>query len=261
VRRSRRNGGSSQVTDATVVVWPDTFTDAFRPWLGHDAVAVLEAIGERVAVPTAWACCGRPLYDTGMLDLARRWLTRALDILAPWLAAGVPVVVVEPSCLAAFRDELPGLLSDDPRAAKLASLARSPAEHLLASPRLSAALDARPAASGRVALHPHCHARADGATPADVALLRRLGYDVELIDGGCCGLAGSFGFDARHESLSRRIGEDHWLPRVRAAVDDDVTFITDGFSCVTQTSHLRGPVARSTIEVLCERFGVSGGPR
>ena len=260
-RAAARRPPSSGTADATVVVWPDTFTDAYRPWLGQGTVAVLEALGEQVALPTDWACCGRPLYDMGMLGLARRWLTRALDILEPWLAADVPVVVIEPSCLAAFRDELPGLLAADPRAAKLAALARSPAEHVLASHRLSAALAARPAASGtvahKVALHPHCHARADGATPADVALLERLGYEVELIDGGCCGLAGSFGFDARHEPLSRRIGEDHWMPRVRAAIQEDVMFVTDGFSCATQSSHLQGPVPRSTIELLCERFGVS----
>jgi Fe-S oxidoreductase len=259
VRRARRVAQDD--TAATVVVWPDTFTDAFRPWLGHDTVAVLEAIGERVAVPTDWACCGRPLYDTGMLGLARRWLAKTLDILEPWLATDVPVIVVEPSCLAAFRYVLPGLLASDPRAAKLAKLARSPAEHLLASPKLEAALATRPSASGKVALHPHCHARADGATPADVALLERLGYQVELIDGGCCGLAGSFGFNAKHEPLSRRIGEEHWLPKVRAAVRPDVMFVTDGFSCVTQSSHLQGPIARSTIELLCERLGVFGHSR
>jgi Fe-S oxidoreductase len=237
-------------------VWPDTFTDAFRPDLGESAVAVLEAIGETVAVPQQWGCCGRPLYDMGMLRLARRWLGQVLDTLEPWLRDDVPVVVVEPSCLAAFRDELPGLLASDPRAAKLARLARSPAEHLLASPLFDAALASSESAAQptRVALHPHCHARADGATKADVALLERLGHEVNLIDGGCCGLAGSFGFNARHDALSRKIAEDHWLPRVHAAMSDDVTLITDGFSCVTQLSHLQGPVARSTMDLLGQRL-------
>ncbi len=130
--------------DATVVVWPDTFTDTFRPGVADDLVAVLEATGERVAVPSGWACCGRTLYDAGMLDRARRTLTGLLDVLEPWTARGIPVVVPEPSCLAAFRDELPAMLPDDPRALVLAGLARSPAEHLLASDGFAAAVARRP---------------------------------------------------------------------------------------------------------------------
>ena len=119
--------------DTTVVIWPDTFTDVFRPDLATDLVVAMEGLGERPAVASGWACCGRTLYDFGMLDLARRSLRRLLRVLGPWVDAGVPVVVAEPSCLAAFRDELPALLADDPRSAALASLARSPAEHLVAT--------------------------------------------------------------------------------------------------------------------------------
>ena len=100
--------------DTSVVIWPDTFTDAFRPEVGTDLVVAMEALGERVAVPSGWACCGRTLYDFGMLDLARRSLRRLLKVLGPWVTAGVPVVVAEPSCLAAFRDELPALLAGRP---------------------------------------------------------------------------------------------------------------------------------------------------
>ena len=107
----RRPDGTS------VVVWPDTFTDAFRPAPGTDLVLALEALGERVAVPSRWACCGRTLYDSGMLDLAKHSFRGLLAVLGPWVSAGVPVVVPEPSCLAAFRDELPALLPDDPSAA------------------------------------------------------------------------------------------------------------------------------------------------
>jgi FAD/FMN-containing dehydrogenase/Fe-S oxidoreductase len=231
---------------ATVVVWPDTFTDAFRPGIAADLVAVLGACGERVAVPSSWACCGRPLYDTGMLGLARRSLAHLLDVLEPWTARGIPIVVPEPSCLAAFRDELPALLSDDPRAAVLASLARSPAEHLLASPGFEAAAGARPggdradARSEGAVVHPHCHGRAIGTPRADVAILERLGYAPQVLDAGCCGLAGSFGYRAEHEPLSRRIGEDHWLPRVRAALEagDGAPLVVDGFSCAMQLGQL-----------------------
>ena len=102
-------------SQTTVVVWPDTFTGAFRPSSGEDLVVALGALGEKVAVPARWACCGRTLYDPGMLDVAKRTLRRLLGVLDPWASAGLPVVVPEPSCLAAFRDELPKLLADDPR--------------------------------------------------------------------------------------------------------------------------------------------------
>lgn len=249
--------------EATVVVWPDTFTDAFRPHVADDLVAVLEAVGERVAVPSSWACCGRPLYDAGMLGFARRTLTHLLDVLEPWTSRGIPVVVPEPSCLAAFRDELPALLADDPRSARLASLARSPAEHLLASPGLEAVLadqrraegdDARPA---RAVVHPHCHARAIGTPPSDRALLERLGLRPEVLDAGCCGLAGSFGYRAEHEALSRRIGEEQWLPKVRAAVgaDEETTLVLDGFSCVMQLDQLSDLESTALISVVRRALG------
>ncbi len=248
LRRSARAGAGRRTRAATVVVWPDTFTDAYRPQAAHDLVAVLEALGEQVAIPTRWACCARPLYDSGMLALARRWLTRLLDVLQPWLDAGVPVVVPEPSCLAAFRDELPALMAGDARAARLASLARSPAEHLLSLDALEAAV-ARAAggpAGRRVVVHPHCHARAAGSSAADGRLLELLGYDVQVLDAGCCGLAGSFGFRAEHEELSRRIGLDQWMPRLLDAVEDADALVVDGFSCLTQLAELAGTAGLRT---------------
>jgi FAD/FMN-containing dehydrogenase/Fe-S oxidoreductase len=250
-RTLRRSLRATELPDQpTVVLWPDTFTDAYRPEIGRQWRRILEAVGERVAVPTDWACCGRPLYDAGMLKLAKRTLRGLLDTLDRYIAAGVPIVIPEPSCLAAFRDELPGLLPEDPRAAKLASLARSPAEHLLGldagdlSPLAPAHTDAR------VVVHPHCHARAVHSADADRLLLERLGYAVQLLDAGCCGLAGSFGFRAEHESLSRRIGEEQWLPKIDAALwagadrsgpESRMELLIDGFSCATQFSHLAHP--------------------
>jgi Fe-S oxidoreductase len=267
-RRSFRRGSVAAARRddrrATVVVWPDTFTDAFRPEVAADLVAVLEALGERVAMPSAWACCGRTLYDAGMLGLARRSLVRLLDVLEPWTSRGIPVVVPEPSCLAAFRDELPALLSDDPRAARLASLARSPAEHLLASPAFPAAIAGsqararRDAVPSRVVVHPHCHGRAVGTPRADRELLDRLGFQPEILDAGCCGFAGSFGYRAEHEPLSRRIGDEHWLPRVRAAVggDDTASLVVDGFSCAMQLEQLSD--LRSTTLVALVRRELNG---
>lgn len=237
-RRSSTARDRRDRLDATVVVWPDTFTDAFAPDSGDDVVAVLEAAGERVAIPSGWACCGRPLYDSGMLGTARAWLSQLLDVLEPWTSRGIPVVVPEPSCLAAFRDELPALL-DDPRALLLASLARSPAEHILVTPgaerRIGDRASVRPGSS--LVIHPHCHARASRAAAADAELARRLGFDVKVLDAGCCGLAGSFGFRAEHERVSREIGGRVWLPAVRAALEaapSGTPLLIDGFSCMTQ---------------------------
>ncbi len=218
-------------------------------------MAVLEAVGERVAVPSSWACCGRPLYDAGMLGLARRSLTDLLDVLEPWTSRGVPVVVAGA--------ELPGRVPGracprscptTPGPRVLASLARSPAEHLLASPAFEAAIadgqvrrrgDGQPA---RAVVHPHCHGRAIGTPRADRELLERLGFRPEMLDAGCCGLAGSFGYRAEHEALSRRIGEEQWLPKLRSALvqggeatlgpGDATVLVVDGFSCQMQLDQL-----------------------
>lgn len=248
---------------ATVVVWPDTFTDAFRPHVADDLVAVLEAIGERVAVPSSWGCCGRPLYDVGMLGLARRTLGELLDVLEPWTSRGIPVVVPEPSCLAAFRDELPALLPDDPRALILASLARSPSEHLLASAGFGAAIADRRAADrpeapdATIVVHPHCHGRAIGTPKADQELLKRTGFAPRILDAGCCGLAGSFAYRAEHEPLSRKIGEEQWLPKVRSMLvaNEGATLVVDGFSCVMQLDQLSTLKSMPLISVVRRSLG------
>ncbi len=279
-RKAAGTRARAATADATVVVWPDTFTDAYSPRHGVATVRVLEAAGERVAVPTEWACCGRPLYDHGMLDLARTWLRRLLDVLDPWIAAGIPIVVPEPSCLAAFRDELPQLLRDDPRAAKLAGLARSLAEHLEAidwtpTPVVTDPAGDDAAGSGRIVVHPHCQSRAVVGTAADRAVLERAGYDVEVLDAGCCGLAGSFGFTAgEHAELSRKIADQTWLPRLWEAAQGTTdpgtsgerpgqppaTVLADGFSCVTQAAQLGGPATSTLAELLARRLPTRPAP-
>jgi Fe-S oxidoreductase len=176
------------------------------------------------------------------------------------------VVVPAPCCLVAFRDELPALLPHDPRAARLASLARSPAEHIVAAGLLDRLRNDSPGRSGRAFVHPHCHQRSVIGTSADVAVLGALGYEVEVLDAGCCGLAGSFGYNARHEPVSRKIGEDLWLPKLRDALRPGTTdgdgswLVIDGFSCRTQLEHL-GPdlLARTTtLPALLRRFTGAG---
>jgi FAD/FMN-containing dehydrogenase/Fe-S oxidoreductase len=261
IRRLARAQARTQARPETptVVLWPDTFTDAYRPDLAIAWKSVLAAAGETVAVPTEWACCARPLYDTGMLGAARRTLRHLLDVLGDPIARDIPVVVPEPSCLAAFRDELPQLLAGDPRAATLARLARSPAEHLLAvgaADRLP-----RPAESRKVLIHPHCHARAIRAADADRRLLAALGYEVSVLDAGCCGLAGSFGFSAGHEPVSRTIGTEQWLPKLAESLDaaPGTALVLDGFSCATQYAHL-APTRAAVPTTLPELILSAGQP-
>jgi FAD/FMN-containing dehydrogenase/Fe-S oxidoreductase len=246
-RRSRAARRGAHVVSPTVVLWPDTFSDAYEPARAAATLSVLEAAGEQVVVPRSWGCCGRPLYDVGMLDLARQTLRRLLGTLEPWTSLGLPVVVPEPSCLATFKDELPKLLADDPRALRLSELARSLSEHLCA-------IGWEPAQRSdgrRVMLHPHCHQRAAIGTDADRAVLARAGFTVDILDAGCCGLAGSFGFRAEHDAISRRIAETAFLPALRD-LDPDVTVVIDGFSCRTQAQQLHVRVGSSLAELLLE---------
>jgi Fe-S oxidoreductase len=212
-----------------VVLWPDTFNNHFHPRTAIAAVHALEDAGFRVTLPRERLCCGRPLYDYGMLASARDYLTRILNVLADEIDRGVPLVVLEPSCLAVFRDELPNLLPDHPRGARLRTLACSLGEFL------SRHADRLPPLSLRRAavLHGHCHQKALGGTHGDEAVLRHLGIEVRPLDSGCCGMAGSFGFEARHYEVSQAVGERRLLPEVRRA-PLDALIVADGFSCREQ---------------------------
>ena len=250
-RRSSTAPGLLAQSAPTVVLWPDTFSDLFSPTRLDATSRILALAGERVAIPPQWACCGRTLYDSGMLDKAKTSARQVLDALTPFVERGVPVVVAEPSCLATFRDEYPQLLADDPRAARLAAASRSVAEHLEA---ISWTPD-RPVAGVAVSVHPHCHERAIGATNATMSVLRRAGFDAQQLDLGCCGLAGSFGFEASHDELSRRIAADRFLPGITAAAQSR-TIVIDGFSCDLQASQLSGVAHQTLSELLVAHFVV-----
>jgi FAD/FMN-containing dehydrogenase/Fe-S oxidoreductase len=220
-----------------VVLWPDTFTNAFHPEAGVAAVELLECAGFEVVVPAGHVCCGRPLYDYGMLKLARRYLLRCLDALSVELARGTPIVGLEPSCVAVFKDELPKLMPEDVRAARLAASTYHFADFLLRN-------DIRPPRrQGSALLWGHCHQKATGGIDADRDLLGSAGFEVELVKGGCCGLAGSWGFEAGHYDVSVACGEHALLPAVRTAADD-TQIVANGFSCRTQIEQLtqRRPV-------------------
>jgi FAD/FMN-containing dehydrogenase/Fe-S oxidoreductase len=234
-------------TRGTVVLWPDTFNDHWHPDTGRAAVEVLEGAGYRLAIPPRWVCCGRPLYDFGMLDLARSTLRRDLEILRPALRLGLPVVGLEPSCVAVFRDELGQLFPDDPDAHRLASQTCTLAELL---GERTPGWDP-PQLQGRAIVQTHCHHHAVMGFEADRKLLERTGLDVQVLDSGCCGMAGAFGFEDGHYDVSIAIGERVLLPAVREARDAIV--IADGFSCREQIGQGAGRRAWHLAEVLAGR--------
>lgn len=224
-KRPPRNPGGPPV-----IVWPDTFTNHFEPEVGQAAVEVLEDAGFHVEIPQKPLCCGRPLYDYGMLTLAKRFLRQTLDALGPQISAGVPVVGLEPSCTAVFRDELPNLLPHDEDARRLSGQTFTFGEFL--ERRVEGYeppnLDRRAIAQG------HCHHKAIMGFNDEHTVMDRLGLEFEILDSGCCGMAGSFGYEAGEKyEVSMAAGERALLPAVREA-DKDTLVIADGFSCRSQ---------------------------
>jgi FAD/FMN-containing dehydrogenase/Fe-S oxidoreductase len=228
-----------------VLLWPDTFNNHFFPEVLKSAVTVLEAAGFRIEVPKISLCCGRPLYDFGMLDQARRQLRQILDVLQPQIQEGVPLVGMEPSCVAVFKDELVNLFPRDQDAARLKNQAFGLAEFLD-----KRAPEFQPPHIERHALvHGHCHHKALVKMEADKKLLAKMGLDYEVIDSGCCGLAGSFGFEAGHYDVAQSIGDLVLLPAVRQA-GKETMIVADGFSCREQIAHSTDRRAFHTAQVI-----------
>jgi Fe-S oxidoreductase len=240
-----RERGTANPNGLPVLLFPDTFNEHFHPDTAKSATRVLEAAGFRVVVPDGFICCGRPLYDYGMLDTAKLLLRRLVERLTPYARAGVPIVGLEPSCVAALRDELPGLLVHDEDATRIAECSMTLAEFL----EEHAAEWTMPRLGRRAIVHGHCHQEAVMGMDADETLLERLGLDYELLDSGCCGLAGSFGFEADKYEISVAIGERRLLPAVREAPADSL-IVADGFSCRTQIEQLTDRRAIHTAEAI-----------
>ncbi len=196
-----------------VLLWPDTFNNYFHPGTAKAAVEVLESAGFPVVVPKANLCCGRPLYDFGMLDRAQSLLLQILDELSPEIEAGIPVVGLEPSCVAVFRDELLNLFPHDERAQAL-----SRQTFLLSEFLETHAKDfPLPRLGGKALVHGHCHHKSLMKMTAEESVLHRLGIDFQSPAPGCCGMAGSFGFERDKYDVSMAIGELELLPAVRRA--------------------------------------------
>ncbi|HJV26920.1 MAG TPA: FAD-binding and (Fe-S)-binding domain-containing protein [Aromatoleum sp.] len=226
---------SQRASGKRILLWPDTFNNYFQPDVAQAAAAALLGAGFDVQVPPGHVCCGRPLYEFGMLDRARSYLLDILERLDGDIRAGTPIVMLEPACLTVFREELPEILPGNEQAKRLAQqsfllsefLAQEALDHAFGELRRKAVV------------HAHCHHKAVIKFDAEEAMLKKLGLDFEVLDSGCCGMAGSFGFEKQKYDVSMRCGERVLLPAVRAAAADTL-IVADGYSCREQILQTTG---------------------
>jgi FAD/FMN-containing dehydrogenase/Fe-S oxidoreductase len=244
----RRHPPPAEAPRGEVVLFNDTFVTYNVPEIARAAVEVLEAAGYRVVLVDR-KCCGRPLISKGMLTQAREHAAWNVARLAPYARRGVAIVGLEPSCLLTLRDETVDLLrTDDARAVARQSLLF---EEFLVRER-GRGLALKFGANGRKALlHGHCHQKALVGTAPTVAALRWAGFEVSEVDSGCCGMAGSFGFEREHYDVSVALGNRRLAPAVKAA-PAETEIVAPGISCRQQIQHLAGRRAKHPAEVLRE---------
>jgi Fe-S oxidoreductase len=228
--RAPKNVGNERV-----ILWPDTWNNYFHPQTAEAAVEVLEDAGYQVILPQREICCGRPLYDYGLLDRAKRQLTAILDELRPLVREGVCVVGLEPSCLSVFKDEMQEMLGHDVDAMRLADQCFTLEAFLEKKARHYNA----PLLDRSAVLHEHCHKKSVLEPLAESHIFATMAMEFQRLESGCCGMAGAFGFDASHYDMSVACGERVLLPSVREAKPETIV-VADGFSCreqIAQTTH------------------------
>ena len=254
-RRWRRRDGEAPTaggsTQGRVALFVDTFTRYFEPEIGRAAVRVLSRAGWRVEEASTAGrplCCGRTFLNIGLVEEARVELDRTVRALGRFVARGIPVVGLEPSCLLTLRDELPALDSG-PAAAEVAARVRLLTEWLVEAEALDR-LDLAPLPVRRARVHGHCHEKAFGADGPTLDVLRAIpNLEVEAIPAGCCGMAGSFGYETEHADVSRRVAELELLPAVRALADDE-WLVANGTSCRHQVADLADARGRHVVTLL-----------
>jgi Fe-S oxidoreductase len=246
--RKRRNSTSGP----PVTLWPDTFNNYFHPETAMAAADVLEAAGFAVRLPKNNLCCGRPLYDFGMLERAKKLLLRTLATLEPEIVDGIPIVVLEPSCASVFRDEMLNLFPSDARAQKLATQVMLLSEFLEKHGKNFEL----PEIKRKALMHGHCHHKSIMKMSTEESVLRRMGVDYQAPAPGCCGMAGAFGFEKEKYATSIAIGELELLPAVRNAPPDWL-IIADGFSCREQIQQCTGRTSMHLAEVIQLGLGKS----
>jgi Fe-S oxidoreductase len=241
-----------------VLLWPDTWNNYYHPQTLKAAETVLVSAGFKVVVPKGHICCGRPLYDFGLLTAARAYLWKVLERMEPQIDAGLPFIFLEPSCASVFKDELLEMFPTDARAKRLSGQVWLLADWLAAkAPEW--AVDRLKGA--HILLHGHCHHKAVFGGPGnEIALLKKAGATVEAVEAGCCGMAGPFGFEADKFAVSKAIANDGLLPAVRAAGPMTV-IVADGFSCREQIDQLSEREAMHFAEALAHSCGCGGGDK
>jgi len=238
-KRSRRQRGPK------VVLWADTFNNYFLPETAQAAVEILEHAGFEVVVPEQHLCCGRPLYDYGFLKMAKSYLHRSLEALHPYIRSETPMVVLEPSCCSVFRDEMRSLLPESAAAQHLSENTFTLSQFL----EKKAAGYRPPEMSARAIVQGHCHHKAIMRMKDEKMLMEKMGLDYEVLESGCCGMAGSFGYEQDKYSVSVACGERALLPRVREEASSTL-IIADGFSCKEQIAQQTDRQALHLAEVM-----------
>ncbi len=240
LRRGVRNAGGPKV-----ILWPDTFNNYFLPETAQAAVEVMEHFGYQVIVPRQHVCCGRPLYDYGFLDRAESYLRKSLDILTPEMERGTPMVALEPSCCSVFRDELNNLMPDSRRAHLVMENTFTFSEFLEKKVKDYEA----PQLKRKAIVQGHCHHKAIMRLYDEDAVMKKMGLDYETLNSGCCGMAGSFGYEADKYEVSIACGERALFPAVGKAAPSTLV-IADGFSCKEQIAQDTSRKALHLAEVM-----------
>ncbi len=254
---ARRASGVQQAPSRhntpSVILFHDTWAEYNHPEIGQAAVQVLEAAGHRVHLATGRACCGRPLITGGQANKASKWVDQNVALLSPYARQGIPIVGLEPSCILTLRDEYLDLASDREMARILADNAFTFDEFIAAgnggeAGRIGSIWRTH---AGAAYLHTHCHQKALIGNEASVAALRAAGYSVQILDSGCCGMAGDFGYGVDHYEVSRAIGEDRLFPATRA-MPADALLVASGASCREQIQHFAGRASLHVAQALAE---------
>ena len=234
-RRTPRNAGKERV-----ILWTDTWNNYFHPDTAMAALEVLEDAGYHVLVPRRQICCGRPLYDYGLLEQAQRQVIAILDELRPFIREGVPVIGLEPSCLSVFKDEMQNMVGDDIDANRLAAQCftletflnkKAERDEQYTPPKLDRA----------AIVHEHCHKKSLLDPTSESHVFEQMHLRYESLASGCCGMAGAFGFEQAHYDMSIACGERVLLPKVRESMPETIV-VADGFSCreqIAQTTKRR----------------------
>ncbi len=242
-QRILSNQGTGSGTD--VLLWVDSFNNGFTPRVLEAGVQVLESLGFTVKLMKRHVCCGRPYYDVGMIDQAKANLAQILDQLEPVLDENMPVLVLEPSCLSVFRDEMPGLFPQDLRAQKLEQSIMTLSEFIR-----SRGLEL-PVIDEDVRIHGHCHQKSCGSMAAEQGVLQQLGGKGQVIQAGCCGVAGAYAYHAKTAPIAKAIGEQQFKPHIDR-IPEETPVVADGFSCRGQIRNVSGREAMHLAEYLAK---------